>query len=205
MRNNKSSIYLISPDKIDNQVFYKNLEKIFSTKKISIFQLRLKNVKVSKIIYIGKKINKICKRYNVKFIINDSPYIAKKLNADGCHIGQNDIDYCSARRILGNKIIGITCNNSTKVIRTATLQGADYVAIGAFFKTKTKETLYSAKINLINHAKKITNLPIVVIGGINSENYKKLLLHKPGFLAISGYIWNNNNYDPIQALKKINI
>ena len=203
MKNNKSSIYLISPDKIDNQLFYKNLEKIFSTKKISIFQLRLKNVKKSKIIYTGKKINKICKKYKVKFIINDSPYIAKKLNADGCHIGQNDIDYYGARRILGNKIIGVTCNNSIKLIRNATLQGADYVAIGAFFKTNTKKTLYSAKLNLINHAKKITHLPIVVIGGINSKNYKKLLLHKPSFLAISGHIWNNNN--PIKALKKINI
>ena len=205
MKNNKSAIYLISPDKINNKIFYKNLEKIFHANKISIFQLRLKNIEKSKIINIGKKINKICKKHKVKFIVNDSPYIAKKLNADGCHIGQKDINYYSARRILGKKIIGVTCNNSVRLVRKASLQGADYVAIGSFFKTKSKKIVHSAKFNLIHKVKKITDLPLVVIGGINSENYKKLLLHKPNFLAISGHIWSNKHYNPMKAIKKIKI
>ena len=112
-------IYLISPNKINDDIFYYNLEKIFKTKKISFFQLRLKKESKKKIILIGKKIKKICKKYNVKFLINDDPFIAKKLNCDGCHLGQKDMCISKAKKILKNKIIGITCHNSKKLINKA--------------------------------------------------------------------------------------
>ena len=133
----KKFIYLISPNRISKN-FYKNLSEVLSTNKVKYFQLRLKRIHRNKIIEIGKKAKKICRKYNVKFIVNDYPDIAKILNSDGCHLGQNDVNIKKAS---------------------------------------------------------------VAIGGINSENYKKLLLHKVDFLAISGYIWNNRNLTPLEAIK----
>ena len=100
MRNNKKFLYLISPKKILSLNFYKNLEKIFKTKKIFFFQLRLKKENKKNIIKIAKKIKKLTKKYNIKFIINDDPNLAIKINADGCHIGQKDFDPKKARKIL---------------------------------------------------------------------------------------------------------
>ena len=108
---NKKFVYLISPNKIDNEEFYASLALVLSSKKVSFFQLRLKKETNKKKLLIGKKIKKICKKYKVKFLINDDPKLAKKLNADGCHLGQKDMDILKARKILKNKIIGITCHN----------------------------------------------------------------------------------------------
>ena len=106
-----------------------------------------------------------------------------------------------ARKIIGNKIIGITCHNSIKLAKVAIKNNADYVAFGAFNLSKTKKVKYRASINLLKKARKITKTPIVAIGGINSENYKKLLLNKANFLAISSYIWNNKKLKPLEAIK----
>ena len=108
-----------------------------------------------------------------------------------------------ARRLIGNKIIGITCHNSIKLAKVALKNKADYLAFGAFNFSKTKKIKYKASINLLKRARKLTNSPIVTIGGINSNNYKKLLLNKANFLAISGYIWKNKKLKPIEAIKKI--
>ena len=91
LKKTKKFIYLISPNKIDENSFFYYLKEIFKTKKIAFFQLRLKKVRSKKIIYLGKKIKKLCKKYKVKLIINDSPILTKKIGADGCHIGQSDI------------------------------------------------------------------------------------------------------------------
>jgi len=200
---NKKFIYLISPNKIKDNLFYYNLEQILKTRKVNYFQLRLKNQKQKKKISIGKKIKKICKKYNVKFLVNDDPKLAKKLNSDGCHLGQKDMNILKARKILKNKIIGITCHNSINLIRQAVNNNANYIAIGAFFASKTKKVKFKANIELLNYAKNITNIPIVAIGGIKFGNYKKLLLNKANFLAISGYIWNNKKYKPLDAIKKL--
>ena len=206
MKNNiikKKFIYLISPNKIKSNNFYKQLEDLFKTKRISFFQLRIKNEKLKKKIVIGKKINKICKRYKVKFIVNDDPFLANKLNSDGCHLGQKDMKIFQARRILKDKIIGITCHNSMDLVKQAIKNKASYIAIGAFNASKTKRIKFKANIKLLKLVKKITNIPIVVIGGINIGNYKNLLLNKANFLAISGYIWKNKKYKPIEAVKKL--
>ena len=108
-----------------------------------------------------------------------------------------------ARKLIGNKIIGITCHNSIKLAKIALYNKADYIAFGAFSSSKTKKVKYKASINILKKARRITKAPIVVIGGINNKNYKKLLLNKANFLAISGYVWKNKKLKPIEAIKKL--
>ena len=203
MKNNKNKfIYLISPPKI-NSIFYNDLRKVLKSKKVGFFQLRLKKENFKKKYAIGKKIKKICKKFNVKFLINDDVLLAKKLDADGCHLGQKDMNIKEARKIIGDKIIGITCHNSIKFAKIAIKNKADYLAFGAFYPSKTKKTRFKATYKILNEINKITNIPIVAIGGINSNNYKNLLLNKANFLAISSYIWNNKKYKPIKAIEKL--
>ena len=203
LRINKNKfIYLISPIKI-NKSFYQNLNKVLEKKKVSFFQLRLKKESLKKKLIIGKKIKRICKKFKVKFLVNDDVLIAKKLNADGCHLGQKDMNIIKARKLIGNKIIGVTCHNSIKLAKEAIKNKADYIALGAFNESKTKKIKYIASTELLRKVKKITKTPVVTIGGINSNNYKKLLLNKANFLAISGYIWNNKKLKPTEAIKKL--
>jgi len=198
----KKFLYLISPNNIKKD-FYLNLNKILAFKKVKFFQLRIKNNSLRKKIEIGKKIKSICKKFDVKFLINDDPMLAKRLNADGCHLGQKDMDIVSARKILGKKIIGITCHNSISLAKKALKNNADYLAFGAFFPTNTKKVKFKANISVIKKIKQLTNKPIIAIGGINNKNYKKLLLNNVNFLAISGYIFNNKKYKPVEAIKKL--
>ena len=200
--NKKKFIYLISPNRIYSQ-FYQDLKKIVKTGKVGLFQLRLKKYSIKQKIVIGKKILRICKKYNVKFLVNDDPVLSKKLNADGCHLGQKDMNITEARKIVGNKIIGITCHNSINLAKTAIKDKANYIAFGAFFSTKTKKVKYKATPKILNKVKKITKIPVVAIGGINVSNYKKLLLNNANFLAISSYIWSNKKYKPIESIKKL--
>jgi len=200
--NKKKIFYLISPNKIQKS-FYYDLENILKLKKTSFFQMRLKNTSLKKKFIIGKKIQRICKKYKTKFLINDDVFLARKLNSDGCHLGQKDMNILEARKILKKKIIGITCHNSIKLAKLAIKHKADYLAFGAFNVSKTKKTKFKANLSLLKKMKKLTKTPVVVIGGINSENYKKLLLNKANFLAISGYIWNNKRFKPLEAIKEL--
>jgi thiamine-phosphate pyrophosphorylase len=199
----KRYIYLISPQKIRGSMFYEELNNVLKTKKVKYFQLRLKKISIPKLLKISKKVKKIVKKNKVKFLINDKPLVAKIVGADGCHIGQKDIDYISARKILGkNKIIGITCHNSKKFALKAKKSNADYVAFGSFFKSSTKKTAFRANLEILRWAKKKINIPIVAIGGINSSNYKEILLKGANFIACSNYIWNNKKLDPVSAIRK---
>ena len=200
--NKKRFIYLISPNKIYPK-FYDDLKKVLKTGKVSFFQMRLKKYPLKQKILIGKKIHKICKKNGVRFLVNDDPVLSKKLNADGCHLGQKDMDIKNARKIMGNKIIGITCHNSVRLAKAAVKDKASYIAFGAFFSTKTKKVKFKATIKILNKVKKLTKTPIVAIGGINFNNYKKLLLNNANLLAISGYVWNNKKYKPIESIKKL--
>ena len=198
----KKFIYLISPNKIHNP-FYNNLKLVLKTGKVSFFQLRLKNYSLKKKFIIGKKIKNICKKNKVKFIINDDPLLAFKLDADGCHLGQKDMNIKMAKKILGKKIIGITCHNSMNLAKEAIKAKADYIAFGAFDQSKTKKTKHVASVKILNKVKKFTKTPTVAIGGINAVNYKNLLLNNANFLAISGYIWKNKKYKPLQAIERL--
>ena len=198
----KKFIYLISPNKIYPQ-FYHDLKQVLETDKIALFQLRLKKYSLRQKIVIGKKIYQICKKKRVKFIVNDEPMLSKKLNADGCHLGQKDMSLKNARKIIGNKIIGITCHNSIKLAKAAIKENASYLAFGAFFPTTTKKVKFKANTKILNKIKNLTKTPVVAIGGININNYKKLLLNNADLLAISGYIWNNKKYKPLETIKKL--
>ena len=199
----KRYIYLISPHKIRGLKFYKELNKVLKANKVKYFQLRLKKTSNSNLLKISKKVKKIVKRNNVKFIINDKPLVAKMVSADGCHIGQKDMDFISARKILGkNKIIGMTCHNSKKLALKAKKYGANYIAFGQFFKSSTKESTFRANLAILRWAKKKINMPTVAIGGINSSNYKKILSSGASFIACSSYIWNNKKLNPAAAINK---
>jgi len=199
----KRYIYLISPQKIRGVKFYNELHQVLKTKKVKYFQLRLKKISNSNLIKICKKIKKIVRKNNVKFLINDNPFVAKTVGADGCHIGQKDMSFTSCRRILGkNKIIGVTCHNSKKLALKAKKYGANYVAFGSFFKSSTKKTAFKANLEILRWAKKKINMPTVGIGGINSSNYKKILSNGANFIACSSCVWNNKKLNPISAINK---
>ena len=197
----KQLIYLISPNKIYSD-FYGDLEKVLSSKKVSFFQLRLKRKPKNLIIKIAKKIKKITKKYKVKFIINDDSKLAKKVGADGCHIGQLDNTVVSARKDVKKKIIGVTCHNSRELALKASKDKADYVAFGSFFKSKLKPNAKIADLKILFWAKKKIKKPIVVIGGITDKNYKKLIKAGANYIAISTFIWNNPFLKPEIAIKK---
>ena len=190
---NKKFIYLVSPNKIKDERFYRNLVLILKSRKVSFFQLRLKKETNLNKLIIGKKIQKICKKYKVKFLINDDPVLAKKLDADGCHLGQKDMDILNARKILKNKIIGITCHNSINLAEIASRSGADYLAFGAFYPTKTKKIKHYADIKILNWSKKNIKIPVVAIGGITNKNYLNLLDSGAKLIAVSSFIWKNKN------------
>jgi len=200
--NKKKFIYLISPNKIYPK-FYQDLKKVLNTGKVGLFQLRLKKCSLKQKIIIGRKIHQICKKNKVKFLVNDDPVLSKKLNADGCHLGQKDMSVKNARKIIGNKIIGITCHNSIRLAKAAINENVSYIAFGAFFSTVTKKVKFKANTKILKEIKKLTNTPIVAIGGINFDNYKKLLLNNANLLAISGYVWNNKKYKPLETIKKL--
>lgn len=197
----KRFIYLISPKKIDVN-FYLNLKKVLKSKKVGFFQLRLKKVSNNKIIKIGKKIKTITDKFKVKLIINDNPKIAKKIGAAGCHVGQSDIPFSSAKKIIKKKIVGVTCHGSNRLINRAIENKVDYIAIGSFFKSKLKPNAKKANLKIIKEIRKKTRIPIVVIGGVNDKNYKKLMHLGANYIAISSFIWNNPSLKPEIAITR---
>jgi len=197
----KKIVYLISPNKIDKN-FYNNFRKVISSKNIAFFQLRLKKIKKDKIVRIAKKIKKITDKYKVNFLINDSFEVAKKINADGCHLGQMDGSIKDANKVLKNKIIGITCHNSKSLAKKAIKNRASYVAFGSFNKSRLKPKARPANLSILKWAKKNIKKPIVAIGGINNSNYKRIIKAGAKYIAISSYIWDNPNLKPELAIRK---
>ena len=197
----KRLVYLISPNKIYKN-FYLDLKEVLATKKVEFFQLRLKKISRNELIKIGIKIKYITNKHNVKFIVNDSPEIAKKIDADGCHIGQSDGKIMNAKKYLKNKIIGVTCHNSKKLALKALKNNIQYIAFGSFYKSKLKPNAKTADIKILKWAKKNIKRPIVAIGGINDKNYRKLISAGANYIAISSFIWDNPFLKPKLAIKK---
>ena len=197
----KKLVYLISPKKI-NDKFYLELDKVLSHKNVGFFQLRLKKIKKNNLLKIINKIKKITSKHKVKLIINDNFILASRIKADGCHMGQQDGSFEIARSKLKNKILGITCHNSKKLAQDAIRNKADYLAFGSFFKSKLKPKAIKANLNILRWAKKNIQKPIVVIGGINNLNYKKLIRNGAKYIAISSFIWDNPKLKPEVAIKK---
>ena len=197
----KRLVYLISPNKI-NQNFYTTLDKVLSFKNVKFFQLRLKNINQKDLAKICKKIKKITTKNNVKFIINDNYTLTSKIKANGCHMGQQDGSFKIARKKLKGKILGITCHNSKILANEAIKCNADYVAFGSFFKSRLKPSAKKANLNILRWAKKNIKKPIVVIGGINNINYKKLIKAGAKYIALSSFIWDNPKLKPEEAIRK---
>ena len=197
----KKLVYLISPNKID-QNFFTSLDKVLSFKNVKFFQLRLKNLSRKKLLNFSKRIIKITTKHKVKFIINDNFILASKINVDGCHMGQHDGSFLKARKKLKNKIFGVTCHNSKKLAVKAIKNNASYIAFGSFFKSKLKQNTIKANLNILRWAKKNVKKPIVAIGGINNKNYKKLIRAGAKYIAISSFIWDNPKLKPELAIRK---
>ncbi len=197
----KRLVYLISPNKI-NQNFYTSLNKVLSFKNVKFFQLRLKNINQKNLINICKKIKKITTKHKVIFIINDDYILTSKIKANGCHMGQQDGSFKTARKKLKGKILGITCHNSKILANEAIGVKADYIAFGSFFKSKLKPSAKKANLSILRWAKKNIKKPIIVIGGINNVNYKKLMEAGAKYIALSSFIWDNPKLKPEQAIRK---
>ena len=194
-------VYLISPSKI-NESFYLKLEKVLSFGNTAFFQLRLKKTSKKSILQIAKRIKKITKKYKVKFILNDDHILALKAKADGCHLGQGDGLLKIVRKKMKKKILGVTCHNSKIFAIEAVQAKANYLAFGSFYKSKLKPKAIRAKINTLKWAYKNIKKPIVVIGGINNKNYKKLIRAGAKYIAISSFIWDNPKLKPEIAIRK---
>jgi thiamine-phosphate pyrophosphorylase len=197
----KKLVYLISPSKI-NKNFYNQLDSVLSYGNVKFFQLRLKKIKLKNLIKIANKIKKITLKNKVKFLINDNYTIATKCKIDGCHMGQLDGSVKEARKRLKNKIIGVTCHNSKILAKKAIKDKASYLAFGSFFNSKLKPDAKKADLNILRWSKKNIKKPIVVIGGINNFNYKKLIKFGAKYIALSSFIWDNPKLKPELAIRK---
>ena len=197
----KRFVYLISPEKI-NQNFYNSLDKVLSYGNVEFFQLRLKKIRKNSILKIAIKIKKITHKHKVKFIINDDYILASKVKTDGCHLGQLDGSIKVARNKLKKKILGVTCHGSKTLAKNALKNKADYLAFGSFFKSKLKPYAKKTNFSILKWAKQNIKKPIVVIGGINNLNYKKLIKSGAKYIAISSYIWDNPKLKPVFAIRK---
>jgi len=199
----RPAIYLISPNLYDQDYFAPLLKKILETKMIKIFQLRLKNVSDK---FLKEQINLIhpmCRKNKVLFIINDRPELVKEYDIDGVHLGENDLNFKLARKMLGNnKIIGLSCYNSPNLGKKAQALGANYIAFGSFFKTSTKINTKKVVKNSLLKWKKFRRVPFVGIGGINTNNFDIIRNIDFDFLAISSAVWNDK-ISPINAINKI--
>jgi thiamine-phosphate pyrophosphorylase len=146
----------------------------------------------------------ICAAHDVAFIVNDSVALAKRLKADGVHMGQGDGDVCEARELLGRDAqIGVTCHNSRHLAMEAAEAGADYVAFGAFYPTATKAVEHVAELDTLQKWSFVTEVPCVAIGGITSDNAKPLIDAGADFIAVSSAVWNHPQ-GPAEAVRAFN-
>ncbi|AJR25791.1 MULTISPECIES: thiamine phosphate synthase [Sphingobium] len=186
-------LYLISPPAIDAG-FVDSLAAAFDGGDVAAFQLRLKGVGDDAIAQAAAPLQKLCAERDVAFIINDSMSLAKRLGADGVHLGQGDGDPREARKLLGPSVqIGVTCHDSRHLAMEAGEAGADYVAFGAFYPTTTKETIHRPDPSILGWWTALFELPCVAIGGITPGNAAPLVKAGADFLAVSGAVWGHSD------------
>ena len=182
-------LYLISPPSIGPD-FAETLAAALDGGPVAAFQLRLKGLGEHEIARLAEPLQALCAARDVAFIVNDSIALAKRLGADGVHLGQGDGDPKDARRILGPNVqIGVTCHNSRHLAMEAGEAGADYVAFGAFYPTATKAVEYHADPAILGWWSTLFELPCVAIGGITPDNAAPLVAAGADFLAVSHAVW----------------
>jgi thiamine-phosphate pyrophosphorylase len=184
-------IYLITPPAIpDLKAFAEGLKAALSNPAVSTVQLRLKEVSDDDVLRAAEAFLPVTRAADVHFLVNDRPDLALRAGADGVHVGQSDMGLAEARKILGpEKTVGVTCHASYHLAMEAAEAGADYVAFGAFFPTRTKEAPARADISLIEDWAAMTTVPCVAIGGIAPENCGALVRAGADFLAVSAAVW----------------
>ena len=184
-------LYLISPPALDDD-FGEKLKAALEAGPVAAFQLRLKGMDDHAIARAAEPLQRSCADQDVAFIINDSMALAKRLGADGVHLGQGDGDVREARALLGPSAqIGVTCHDSRHLAMEAGEAGADYVAFGAFYPTSTKETRHRPELSILSWWTALFELPCVAIGGITPANAAPLVQAGADFLAVSGAVWNH--------------
>jgi thiamine-phosphate pyrophosphorylase len=186
-------LYLITPPALDPDRFAKELEAALAGGDVACLQLRLKEVDDDIVRRAARMLRPIAQDRDVAFIMNDRPDLAAELDCDGVHVGEEDMPYAEARRLLGSdRIVGVTCGASRDRAITAAEAGADYVAFGAFFPSITKTaTKHSADPELIRDWSETTVVPCCAIGGITQENCGPLVEAGADFLAVIAAIWSH--------------
>lgn len=196
-------LYLISPPDVGGS-FPAQLEAALAAGPVAAFQFRVKAVNDHEAARLAAPLQEICATYDVAFIINDSVSLVKRLKADGVHLGQSDGDVAEAREILGGDAqIGVTCHNSRHLAMEAGEAGADYVAFGAFYPTRTKVVEHIAEIETLKLWSKVMEIPSVAIGGIKPDNARPLIEAGADFIAVSSAVWNHPE-GPAAAVKAFN-
>jgi thiamine-phosphate pyrophosphorylase len=202
-------LYLISPPAFELSHFSGQLKNALAGGDIGAFQLRLKNAGDAEILRAAEELIPICREHEVAFIMNDRPDLAKKCGADGVHLGQDDGDVASARKLLGDDmVIGVSCHDSRHLAMEAGEQGADYVAFGAFYPTTSKSPEALAKYgtpapDILNWWQTYMVLPCVAIGGINPLNCLPLVRAGADFIAAITAVWNHPE-SPKKAVEEFN-
>lgn len=194
-----SELYLISPLDVAGS-FPDRLARALEAGPVAAFQFRVKGVDEHEAARLAEPLQRICADRDVAFIVNDSISLAKRLGADGVHLGQDDGDVKDARDRLGrNAQIGVTCHDSRHMAMDAGEAGADYVAFGAFFPSSTKHTRHVAGLDLLQWWQSIFELPCVAIGGITPANCGPLVQAGADFLAVSNAVWNGDEAANVAA------
>jgi thiamine-phosphate pyrophosphorylase len=185
-------LYLITPPQIpDLSAFAATLEAVIKAGDVACLQLRLKDVSDAIILDAANALFPMAQELGVACLINDRPDLAKLLDADGVHIGQQDATIPFARKTIGiDAILGVTCHDSRHLAMEAAEAGADYVAFGAFFDTATKVPPSRANPEILTWWQEVMEVPCVAIGGINPDNGEDLIRAGADFLAVSGGIWH---------------
>jgi thiamine-phosphate pyrophosphorylase len=184
-------LYLVSPARI-GEGFADKLKAALGGGSVAAFQLRMKDAADDEVLRAAELLMPVCASHETAFILNDRMDLAKACGADGVHLGQADGDPREARRLLGpSGQIGITCHDSRHLAMDAGEAGADYVAFGAFYPTRTKEVLHRPDPSILGWWSRIFEIPCVAIGGITPENGGVLVEAGADFLAICSWVWEH--------------
>jgi len=192
-RTEPAKLYLISPQEVGG-AFPDRLKAALEPGVATAFQLRVKDVDEHELARLAEPLQRICADANVAFIVNDSMALAKRLGADGVHLGQSDGDIRESRALLGPSAqIGRTCHDSRHLAMEAGEAGADYVAFGAFYPTTTKPSNYRPAPAILSWWASVFEIPSVAIGGITPANAKPLVDAGADFIAVCQAVWGKDD------------